>query len=189
MKVEQRIGRIDRLGQRFETVRIINLMYKDTVETDVYMALRTRSGLFGTFVGKLQPILSSLPKTFKELTLHAGDDAAIKSTEAVEKITANLEQQQQSGFDLDEIQPEDLEMPERPKPPYDMPYLGQVLGNPGLLPPGYEATPLAGGKDYRYFIPGHKEAIRVTTDPEYYEQHTESVELWSPGSPAFPWDE
>jgi hypothetical protein len=28
--------------------------------------------------------------------------------------------------------------------------------------------------------------VRVTTDPEYYEQHAESVELWSPGSPLFP---
>jgi hypothetical protein len=27
--------------------------------------------------------------------------------------------------------------------------------------------------------------IRVTTDPGFYEEHPESVELWSPGSPAF----
>ena len=40
MRVEQRIGRIDRLGQRFSDIRIINLHYEDTVEADVYRALR-----------------------------------------------------------------------------------------------------------------------------------------------------
>src|SRR5207302_3735565 len=42
MKVEQRIGRIDRLGQRFPEIRIVNLHYNATVEADVYKALRRR---------------------------------------------------------------------------------------------------------------------------------------------------
>lgn len=28
--------------------------------------------------------------------------------------------------------------------------------------------------------------VRVTTDPDYYEQHPDSTELWSPGSSVFP---
>ena len=27
--------------------------------------------------------------------------------------------------------------------------------------------------------------LRVTKDPDYYEEHAESVELWSPGNPVF----
>ena len=42
MRVEQRIGRIDRLGQRFTDIRIVNLHYEDTIEADVYAALRLR---------------------------------------------------------------------------------------------------------------------------------------------------
>jgi hypothetical protein len=30
------------------------------------------------------------------------------------------------------------------------------------------------------------ERVRVTTDAAFFEQHAESVELWSPGSPLFP---
>ena len=45
MRVEQRIGRIDRLGQQHENIRIVNLHYEGTVETDVYRALRVRIGL------------------------------------------------------------------------------------------------------------------------------------------------
>ncbi|MGH3041316.1 MAG: helicase-related protein, partial [Gaiellaceae bacterium] len=40
MRVEQRIGRIDRLGQKHQVMRVVNLHYKGTVETDVYIALR-----------------------------------------------------------------------------------------------------------------------------------------------------
>ena len=29
--------------------------------------------------------------------------------------------------------------------------------------------------------------MRVTTNPEFYEQHAESVELWSQGNPTFPY--
>ena len=43
MRVEQRIGRIDRLGQEHRVIRIVNLHYEGTVETDVYRALRSVS--------------------------------------------------------------------------------------------------------------------------------------------------
>jgi hypothetical protein len=59
MRVEQRIGRIDRLGQHYPYIRIVNLHYADTVEADVYRALRQRIGLFEQVVGKL---LSWTPK-------------------------------------------------------------------------------------------------------------------------------
>ena len=55
MRVEQRIGRIDRLGQEHPHIRVVNLHYEGTVETDVYRALRERIALFETVVGHLQP--------------------------------------------------------------------------------------------------------------------------------------
>ena len=36
MRVAQRIGRIDRVGQRHATIRVVNLHYEGTVETAVY---------------------------------------------------------------------------------------------------------------------------------------------------------
>jgi hypothetical protein len=30
--------------------------------------------------------------------------------------------------------------------------------------------------------------VRVTVSPEFYENHLEDVELWSPGNPLFPWE-
>jgi superfamily II DNA or RNA helicase len=57
MKVEQRIGRIDRLGQRRPEVVVLHFFYEGTVEARVYEALSRRIGWFETVVGELQPIL------------------------------------------------------------------------------------------------------------------------------------
>ncbi|HYD16505.1 MAG TPA: helicase-related protein [Candidatus Nanoarchaeia archaeon] len=57
-RVEQRIGRIDRIGQKFADIRIVNLFLKDSVDDKVYGALRRRCGLFERFVGAMQPVLS-----------------------------------------------------------------------------------------------------------------------------------
>jgi hypothetical protein len=45
---------------------------------------------------------------------------------------------------------------------------------------------LTAGREYAYQAPGMAKLVRVTTDIEFYEEHAESVELWSPGNPLFP---
>jgi SNF2 family DNA or RNA helicase len=72
MRVEQRIGRIDRIGQRYSTVRIHNFYYDGTVEAKVYRKLRDRINAFATVVGNLQPILAQVP-TFIERAAMSAD--------------------------------------------------------------------------------------------------------------------
>jgi Helicase conserved C-terminal domain/SNF2-related domain len=57
-RVEQRIGRIDRIGQRWPLVLVVNLFLKDSVDDRVYRVLRIRCGLFEQFVGAMQPVLA-----------------------------------------------------------------------------------------------------------------------------------
>jgi len=57
-KVEQRIGRIDRIGQTREKIWIVNLYLRDSVDERVYKALRRRCRLFEDFVGCMQPVLA-----------------------------------------------------------------------------------------------------------------------------------
>lgn len=72
MRVEQRIGRLDRIGQRYSTVRIHNFYYDGTVEAKVYRKLRDRIDAFQTVVGNLQPILAQVP-TFIEKAVMSAD--------------------------------------------------------------------------------------------------------------------
>ncbi len=92
--------------------------------------------------------------------------------------------EQNADFDLDAVRLEDLEMPHRDQPPYDLSYLNTILNTPALLPPGCKAERI--NKDYKYGMDGCADPIRVTTDPTYYELQNTSVELWSLGSPSFP---
>lgn len=57
-KVEQRIGRIDRIGQAMDVLPIVNFYLQGSVDQRVYKALADRCGLFERFVGPMQPVLS-----------------------------------------------------------------------------------------------------------------------------------
>lgn len=41
-------------------------------------------------------------------------------------------------------------------------------------------------KDWAWRQPNLSDPVRVTTDPTYFEEHADSMELWSPGNPLFP---
>ena len=67
MRVEQRIGRIDRIGQKYERVGIYNLYVRNTIEEDAYLTLKDRIGAFEEVVGPLQPILAEMPRIFRRV--------------------------------------------------------------------------------------------------------------------------
>ena len=184
MRVEQRIGRIDRLGQTHSTLRIVNLHYEGTVETDVYRALRERIGLFESVVGRLQPILAQLPRTISEAVLSGGDRESADRANVVAEIEGRTREAEARGFDIDAALDEDLAMPARAPSPVTMDDLDRVIEMPDLMPPGADVQPL-GHREYGLLAPGMGERLRVTTDPAYFEDHAQSVELWSPGSPLF----
>jgi hypothetical protein len=57
-RVEQRIGRIDRIGQSANELRIVNLVLANSVDERVYQVLSNRCDLFQNYVGAMQPVLS-----------------------------------------------------------------------------------------------------------------------------------
>jgi hypothetical protein len=54
-----------------------------------------------------------------------------------------------------------------------------------LLPPGCSARSI-GAYDFAWTQPGLDKEMRVTCNASYYEDNSDSVELWVPGSPLFP---
>ena len=57
-KVEQRIGRVDRLGQKARVVYVRNVWYPDSIEAEMYRALFMRRELYNIVVGPAQEIIS-----------------------------------------------------------------------------------------------------------------------------------
>ena len=96
MRLEQRIGRIDRIGQEKPVIRIVHLFYQDTVGYDAYTAMEERINEFQENVGTLQPILAAnLESIIRESVM---DDTPLGSAgEAVRSLTPSI------GFDLDDL--------------------------------------------------------------------------------------
>jgi len=63
MRVEQRIGRLDRLGQQAERISIINFVIVDSIEDDILYRLYERIGLFRDTIGELEEILGGTTDT------------------------------------------------------------------------------------------------------------------------------
>ena len=109
MRVEQRIGRIDRIGQRFDEVTILNYSYEDTVETDIYDRLDDRIGLFENVVGEMQPILSGVSRQIREAALKTDRKESRRVVEEADhEFSKQIEEQEQGdrvdvGESLDSV--------------------------------------------------------------------------------------
>ncbi|RLQ20280.1 helicase [Seongchinamella sediminis] len=82
MKIEQRIGRIDRNGQRSEKVIIYNFITPGTVDADIYSRCLMRIGIFERSIGAGEEILGSIAKQIKDVA----EDLKLTAEERQEKL-------------------------------------------------------------------------------------------------------
>lgn len=96
MRVEQRIGRIDRYGQLSETVAIYNFVTPGTVDADIYQRCLWRIGVFRQALGGSEEILGKLTQEIRDiaenLTLTADERASRLQQLADNEIRAVQEQ-------------------------------------------------------------------------------------------------
>ena len=72
MRVEQRIGRIDRNGQKSETVSIFNLITPGTVDADIYERCLVRIGVFNNALGGGEEILGEITREIRNIAENIG---------------------------------------------------------------------------------------------------------------------
>ena len=60
MRIEQRIGRIDRRGQKSDTVRIYNLITEDTIDATIYDRCLSKIGVFEASIGDCSEMLGDI---------------------------------------------------------------------------------------------------------------------------------
>lgn len=112
MRLEQRIGRIDRIGQVFDHIWIWNYFFEDTIEAKVYQRLSDRIDWFKGVVGPLQPILHQVGQTVRELALESKDERARNMEKLLEDLEAEIDRAQQEGLTLEDYV-------EQPQPAHD----------------------------------------------------------------------
>jgi ATP-dependent helicase HepA len=71
MRIEQRIGRIDRRGQTSDVVSIYNMITKGTVDADIYERCLMRIGVFERSIGECEAILGQISSEVEKIALNA----------------------------------------------------------------------------------------------------------------------
>jgi len=90
MRVEQRIGRVDRIGASYEHIQVTNYFYADTVEQRVYEGIAEDYGDFTDIVGDAAPVLGNIEKAIEQLALGDGSDEAV--ADQVDALKGEVEQ-------------------------------------------------------------------------------------------------
>lgn len=126
MRVEQRIGRIDRIGQPAPVVQILNYTIPGTVEEDVYRALAERIDIFDGLVGELQPILGAVESSFKAVYRSPRSERATTLRAELAELDTRQRELDHGGIryeESDALWP----VPEAPEPAVDLDALVNVL--------------------------------------------------------------
>ena len=82
MKIEQRIGRIDRKGQKSESVTIVNLITPGTVDADIYERCLRRIGVFESALGGSEEILGKITTKLRNIA----EDYELSQEERMTKL-------------------------------------------------------------------------------------------------------
>jgi len=103
MKVEQRIGRIDRIGQKHKDIYVLNLCYADSAEEIVYGRLLSRLADANMIIGTQQiSLLPVEPEDFRQLA-----EGTLSPEELEARALERIEVQRKRTESM-EIQPEEL---------------------------------------------------------------------------------
>ena len=111
MRIEQRIGRIDRRGQQSDTVKIYNMIISDTIDAVIYNRCLSKIGVFEESIGDCSEILGDISDQITKIMFNA-ELTEEERRQKIEQMADNetmkiqemrrLEQEEKAlfGFDL-----------------------------------------------------------------------------------------
>ncbi|NCC31349.1 MAG: DEAD/DEAH box helicase, partial [Chloroflexia bacterium] len=181
MRVEQRIGRIDRIGQRYQEVWIRNYFYEDTIEATVYQRLGVRIDWFEAVVGVLQPILSRVARSIQTLAMLPAPARQRQIERELAEIQQELDTQQVAAFSLDEYLDGNVASAGN-APPLTLTELERVLTSAPSLRDRFQPHPTIPGA---YFLSWEDRLIAVTFNRQVFDTYASTVRFLTYGVPLF----
>lgn len=188
MRIEQRIGRIDRIGGH-PTVHVVNLLVRGTVEERIYSGIRDDFADFEAIVGAAQPVLAQTEDAIRTAALATGpnqDDllaqqakALIHAAREAEDAAVNLDT---FHHDINAWKPAEPLSGEDDQGTDWLDCLRETLTNHPIMGQRFEVL---GSGLWRYEDDrGH--TWTVTFDRKIADDSGGSVALFAWGHPAFP---
>ena len=179
MRVEQRIGRIDRIGQQFDQVWITNYFYRDTIEDAIYQRLADRIDWFEVVVGDLQPILAEVGEVTRRLAMLPPTEREAQLERAITELRARLDNRAVESLNLDEFAKvkEDARAAASPVSLGDLEMLFTTSQTTAHL---FQRHPDISDA---YLLNWSGETLPVTFSAKCFDAHPETVRFLSYGSP------
>ena len=178
MRVEQRIGRVDRIGQRYDRVWIRNYFYEGTVEAQVYQALSRRIAWFHEVVGPLQPILARVERVIETVAMVPEAERRQALQVELERIQAELDAIR-DGLNLDEWAGQAEGTGLGPSP-VTLPELATVLTSTPTLCPLFRPHETIANA---FWLRQGEREVAVTFDPATFDAHPNTLQLLTFGNP------
>lgn len=179
MMLEQRIGRIDRIGQHHTQIQVLNYLYQGSVEEVVYSRLVKRFREALTVSGELQfSLLPIQPEDFEDYAKAEGEEGKIDEEElfrrAQEHAKRIQERQQLTEFKAEEQKAayEHLEAQQRREPlPVSLASIWRIISESAYLKAlGGGVESFAHGDAFRLVdVPGVPRDTLLTTSRELFE--------------------
>lgn len=180
MRAEQRIGRIDRIGQRYREVWIRSYFYDDTVEATVYQRLGERIRWFEEVVGELQPILHHVAETIEQVAMLQGKRRLRRLEEHLTALKMEIDERRGDALSLEpEGEPPASREVRTPVTPAE---LEATLVGSESLGNHFASSPEIDGA---YVLVWKEDDRLVTFRPQVFDRHPSTVELLTYGHPLF----
>jgi hypothetical protein len=180
MRVEQRIGRIDRIGQVHDVVWVRNYFYDQSVEALVYRRLQDRIDWFETVVGYLQPILSQVGQVIQDLSMTAPGVRRDRIDAQLRALEARIQEEEAAGLRLDDYVEMELKVEEERPIPVTPDALENLLISSSRW--GRLFQPHAEIKG-AYLFDHEGSKVAVTFNQRLFDQHPNTLKLLTYGEP------
>lgn len=165
MRIEQRIGRIDRRGQESDTVRIYNLITEGTIDATIYARCLSKIGIFEASIGDCSEILGEISDKIMKIML-APD---LTEEERKEKLSQMADNEIRREQELRRLEREERSLYGFDLAPYTMDKDVQAAENAWIHPGSMEALLRAylddvlGAGDY-LLGKGARKTLRIAQD-------------------------
>ncbi len=106
MRIEQRIGRIDRRGQKSEAVNIYNMITEGTVDADIYYRCLMRIGVFENSIGECEEILGDIATQIDQIVV----DETLSEEERRRKLEQMADNEVLKLQELNRLEEEEKEL-------------------------------------------------------------------------------
>ena len=185
MRVEQRIGRFDRIGQRYPDVWIHHYLLQGpngepTVDAQVYGVVGDRIDWFRVIVGELQPILARIPDVIEQVVTTRREERKPTLDRLIAELQREIEAQQASGTLMEGLG--EIPLPRddgAENSPLTLGELEEAIHSSSLGSRFVPHREIAGA--WRLDLGGR--LWEVTFNPEVADAHPGGVRLLTPGEP------